>query len=185
MSKIGKKLIIIPDNVEVKTDGIFLEFKNDNKLINFKILPYIKAQIKDKTLLFIPENSSRVARINWGTMGSLAYNAISGLTKGFNKVLEIEGIGYRAIMEGGALVLSLGLSHPIKFIPPKGIEISVEKNAINISGFDKAVVGQVSAQIRALKKPEPYKGKGIKYQGEIIRRKAGKKVAGTGAGATK
>jgi len=185
LSKIGKKPIIIPDNVEVKTDGAFLEFKNDNKLINFKILPYIKAEIKDKTLLFISENSSKTARANWGTMGSLAYNAISGLTKGFSKVLEIEGIGYRAAMEGSTLVLSLGLSHPIKFVPPKGIEISVGKNTINILGFDKTAVGQVSAKIRAFKKPEPYKGKGIKYQGETIHRKAGKKVAGTGTGATK
>jgi len=184
MSKIGKKPIIIPDNVEVKTNGNFLEFKNDKKSITLKILPYLKAEIKDKILLFIPENSSRVSRINWGTMRSLAYNAISGLTNGFSKVLEVEGIGYRVSMEGNTLVLNLGLSHPIKFIPPKGIEISVGKNTINILGFDKAVVGQVAAKIRAFKKPEPYKGKGIKYQGEKIRRKAGKKVAGTGTGAT-
>ncbi len=180
MSKIGKKPIAIPDNVEVKANGDFLEFKNDNKSITLKILPYLKAEIKDKILLFAPENDSRTARTNWGTMGSLAFNAVSGLTKGFSKILEIEGIGYRASMEGKTLVLNLGLSHPVKFAPPEGIEISVSKNTINISGFDKTAVGQAAAKIRAFKKPEPYKGKGIKYQGEIIRRKAGKKVAGTG-----
>lgn len=179
MSKIGKKPIVIPDNVEIKISGSFLDFKSHNGAINLKILPYIKTELKDKMIFFSPENNSKQARANWGTIRSLAANAITGLTEGFNKVLEIEGIGYRANMEENTLVLNLGLSHPIKFVSPKDIKISVEKNTVKISGIDKALVGQVAAQIRALKKPEPYKGKGIKYQGEVIRRKAGKKVAGT------
>ncbi len=181
MSKIGKKPIIIPENVEVKINGGFLEFKGNNGNLSVKIPVYIKAEIKEKTLSFSPENNSKQARANWGTIRSLAYNAIVGLTEGFNKNLEIEGVGYRANMEGETLVLNLGLSHPIKFTPPQGIKISVEKNVIKISGVDNALVGQVAAKIRAFKKPEPYKGKGIRYQGEVVRRKAGKKVAGTTA----
>jgi len=179
MSKIGKKPIVIPDNVSVKINDGFLEFKADGNTVNLKILPYIKTEIKDKLISFAPENNSKQARANWGTIRSLAYNAIIGLTQGFNKILEIEGIGYRANMEGNTLVLNLGLSHPLKFIPPEGVKISVEKNVIKISGIDKALVSQAAAKIKSFKKPEPYKGKGIKYQGEIIRRKAGKKVAGT------
>lgn len=179
MSKVGKKPIIIPDNVEVKISDSFLEFKGKSGTINLKILSHIKTEIKDKMIFFTPENNSKQARANWGTTRALASNAIVGLTEGFSKILKIEGIGYRANTEGETLVLDLGLSHQIKFTPPKGIKISVEKNSIKISGIDKALVGQVAAQIRAFKKPEPYKGKGIKYEGEVIRRKAGKKVAGT------
>lgn len=179
MSKIGKRPVTIPDNIEVKIGDGFLKFEGNNGAINLKILPYVKTGIKDKSILFTPENNSKQARANWGTIRSLAYNAIIGLTDGFSKVLEIEGIGYRANMEGDTLVLNLGLSHPIKLTPLKGIKISAEKNIIKISGIDKALVGQIAAKIRAFKKPEPYKGKGIRYQGEIIRRKAGKKVAGT------
>jgi len=178
MSKIGKKPIVIPENVEVKINEGFLLFKGKNGELSIKILPFVKAEIKNNTLSFNIQNNSKQAKANWGTIRSLAANAIIGLTEGFNKTLEIEGVGYRANMEGNNLILNLGLSHPIKFTPPKEIKISVEKNTIKISGTDKSLVGQVAAQIRAFKKPEPYKGKGIRYQGEIIRRKAGKKVAG-------
>ncbi len=179
MSKIGKKSINVPDNVQVKIGGGSLEFNGSNGSLSIKIPSYIKTEIRDKTVSFYPENSSKETRAKWGTIRALASNAIIGVTKGFEKVLEVEGIGYRANMEGNILILSIGFSHPIKFNPPEGIKISVEKNSIKISGFDKALVGQVAAQIRAFKKPEPYKGKGIRYQGEIIRRKAGKKMAAT------
>ncbi len=179
MSKIGKKPIIIPENVEVKINDGFLDFKGNSGTLNIKIPAYIKAEIKEGGLLFSPENDSKQARANWGTIRSLAYNAIVGLTEGFSKNLEVEGIGYRANVEGENLILNLGFSHPIKFTPPQGIKISVEKNVIKISGIDNALVGQVAAKIRAFKKPEPYKGKGIRYQGEVVRRKAGKKVVGT------
>lgn len=179
MSKIGKKPIMIPDSVEVKLDAGILEFKKDKETVNLKVLPYIKAEIKDKSLVFFPENNSKQARANWGTIRSLANNAVAGLTAGFSKILEIEGVGYRAAMEGETLVLNIGLSHPIKFVSPKGTAIVVNKNTITISGIDKALVGQTAAKIRAFKKVEPYKGKGIKYKGEVVRRKAGKKVTGT------
>jgi len=185
MSKIGKKSIIIPDNVETKVIDGFLELKSDSGNINLKIPQDIKIEIKDKNIVFAPENNLRATRANWGTIRSLTNNAIIGLTQGFHKILEIEGIGYRANMEGETLVLNLGFSHPIKFTAPKGVKISVEKSAIKISGFDKILVGEVAAKIRAFKKPEPYQGKGIRYQKEVIRRKQGKKVAGTGTGAAK
>jgi large subunit ribosomal protein L6 len=180
MSKIGKKPIIIPDNVSVETNGGFLELKSGNNVLKIKILPFIKTEFKDKTVLFNPENDSKQAMANWGTIRALVNNAVIGITSGFQKKLEIEGVGYRVNMEGDNLVLSIGYSHPVKFIPPEGVKISVDKNVITVSGIDKALVGETAAKIRAVKKPEPYKGKGIKYQGELIRRKAGKKVAGAG-----
>ncbi len=112
-------------------------------------------------------------------MRSLAANAIGGLTKDFEKVLELEGIGYRAVLEGTTLILNIGFSHQIKFSPPTGIKISVEKNTIKVSGISKSLVGETAAKIKHFRKAEPYKGKGIRYKGEIIRRKSGKKVAGT------
>ena len=179
LSKIGKKSISIPENVEVKINDGFLDFKGANGVLKIKIPPYIKTEIKEGSISFVPESNFKQARANWGAIRSLSYNAIAGLTEGFSKVLEIEGIGYRANMEGENLILNLGLSHPVKFVPPPGVKISVEKNVIKISGIDKGLVTQAAAKIKSFKKPEPYKGKGIKYQGEIIRRKAGKKVAGT------
>ncbi len=181
MSKIGKKLIVIPDNVDVKINDGLLEFKGKNGNLNLKIPPFIKIDIKDKTIIFTPENDLKQTISNWGTIRALSNNAIIGLTQGFEKILEIEGIGYSANMEGNTLVLNIGFSHPIKFISPEGVKIFVEKNTIKISGLNKALVGETAAEIRAFRKPEPYKGKGIRYQKEIIRRKAGKKMAGTTA----
>jgi large subunit ribosomal protein L6 len=179
MSKIGKKPITIPDSVEAKLDAGILEFKKGEKTVNLKVLPYIKAELSGKSLSFSPENTSKQARANWGTIRSLANNAVAGLSDGFSKILEIEGVGYRAVMEGETLVLNIGLSHPVKFAAPEGVKIEVNKNAITVSGIGKAAVGQAAAKIRAFKKVEPYKGKGIKYKGETVRRKAGKKVTAT------
>ena len=127
-----------------------------------------------------PEHSNN-KKINafWGTQQSILAGAMKGVQEGYEKKLELEGVGYRVAMEGRTLVLSLGLSHTIRVESPEGIDITVVKNSMTISGVDKALVGQVAANIRAFKKPEPYKGKGIKYAGEIIRRKSGKKMAGS------
>ena len=182
MSKIGKKPIMIPENAEVEISGGILKFKGVNGSLDLKIPPYIKAEIKNNILLFSPENNSQETMANWGTARALSNNAILGVTQGFNKVLEIEGVGYRVNMEGDILILNIGFSHPVRFVPPDSIKISVGKNIIKVSGADKTLVGEIAAKIRALKKPEPYKGKGIKYQGEVIRRKAGKKVAGVAGG---
>ncbi|MEK9154920.1 MAG: 50S ribosomal protein L6 [Patescibacteria group bacterium] len=179
MSKVGKKPIIIPEGVEAKVNNNILEFKGKNGAIFVKILPYIKFEIKDNSLSFEIEKDFKQSRSNWGTTRALAQNAIIGVKEGFSKNLELEGVGYKASMDGNNLTLNLGFSHPIKVIPPQGIAISVEKNSIKISGIDKSLVGKIAAEIRAIKKPEPYKGKGIKYRGEIIRRKEGKKAAST------
>ncbi len=176
MSKIGKKPVEIPQGVEVKTDGVFLEFSHSGKVAKLKILPFIKVKIEDNKIEFAPENNSKQARSNWGTIRALAENAASGLIKGYEKVLEIEGVGFRAVLEGDSLVLSLGYSHPVKVPAKEGIKFTVEKNTIKIAGIDKELVGRTAAEIRSLKKPEPYLGKGIRYQGEVIRRKAGKKA---------
>lgn len=190
MSKIGKKIIIVPEGIKVEIKDGELSFQNTKgEILNFKILPGVLPSIQDKTLSFTIEKRNRQSRTNWGTMRSLANNAVIGLSQGFGKILEIEGIGYRAEKEGeDCLVFKLGFSHPIRLRLPAGIKADIVKNNIKISGFDKALVGKVAAEIRDLKKPEPYKGKGIKYQGEIIRRKTGKKVetaAGSGAAASK
>lgn len=179
MSKIGKKPIIIPEGIEVKINDGSFELKGKNGEMSVNILPYVGIDIKDNQIIFGIKNNSKQARTNWGTMRSLVQNAVLGLCEGFTKILEINGVGFRAEIQGSDLVLNVGLSHPIKLSPPKGIKISAEKNIIKVFGVDKIAVGETAAKIRAFKKPEPYKGKGIKYQGEIIQRKEGKKVAGT------
>lgn len=183
MSKVGKKPIIIPQGLEVRNNDGVLEFKNKNGVLTLKILPQVKAVIENDKLSFAVKNNDDLqAQANWGTMRALAQNAISGLTDGFKKVLEMQGVGFRANLEGGNLVLNIGFSHPVRFILPEGVKVSVEKNNITISGIDKALVGQIAAQIRALKKPSPYLGTGIRYKDEVIKTKAGKKAMGaTGA----
>ena len=184
MSKVGKKPINIPDGVSVKINGGLLEIKGKEGSLSLPILPYTKIELSDKELSVKIENSDELqARANWGTMRALAQNAITGVNSGFLKELEIQGVGFRASMEGNTLVLYIGFSHTVKFPVPEGIKVSVEKNFIKISGFNKNLVGQVAAKIRDFKKPEPYQGKGIRYKGEAVRRKAGKKVASATAAA--
>jgi len=178
MSKIGKKPIIIPEGVDVKIEGDFLRVKGKNGELSVKINSGVNIDLKDKEIILTVVDKLKQSRANWGTMRALINNAIIGVNEGFSKILEIEGVGYRGTMEGEKLVLNLGFSHPVKVTPSKGIKIAVEKNTIKISGIDKFLVGQTAAEIRALKKPEPYKGKGIRYQGEVIKRKEGKKAAG-------
>lgn len=180
MSKIGKQPINIPDEIEVNIEDGVLLFKKGNQSAQLKILPHLEVEIKEKTLIFSPKAGFKQAISNWGTMRSLAANVVEGLTKDFEKILEIEGIGYRAALEGTTLVLSIGFSHQVRFEPPADIKIIIEKNTIKISGINKALVGETAARIRGFKKVEPYKGKGIRYRGEVVRRKAGKKVAGAG-----
>lgn len=178
MSKIGKKPINIPEGVEVKIDGDFLRVKGKNGELSLKINSGVNIDLKDKEIILTAADALKQSHANWGTMRALINNAIVGVSEGFTKFLEIEGVGYRGVMEGENLVLNLGFSHPVKVMSKKGIKIVVEKNVIKISGIDKFLVGQTAAEIRALKKPEPYKGKGIRYRGEVVKRKEGKKAAG-------
>lgn len=181
MSKIGKQPIKIPEGVEVKINDREMEIKGKLGTLKLDVLEFINTSITDGTIVFTATGSHKQARANWGTMRALCANAIKGVKDGFMKILEIEGIGFRATMEGKTLVLTVGFTHPVKYVPPEGITIAVEKGLIKVTGSDKASVGEVAANIRKIKKPEPYKGTGIRYQGEVIRRKAGKKVAGAGA----
>ena len=188
MSKIGKQLIIIPENVEIKINQQEIKVKGPQGELSQSIPPQIKLILKDlpakgsakgKELQVIPQEKSKNSSALWGLLRALIFNMVKGVTEGFEKKLEIEGVGYRASLQGNKLILSLGFSHPIEVVAPAGIEFKVDKNVITISGIDKQMVGQIAAKIRAYRKPEPYKGKGIHYVGEVIRRKAGKKAATT------
>ena len=174
MSRIGKKPISIPNSLEVKIDGSSLKFKKSNNEKELDLKGHVDVKIEDGKIEFSPKGEDRQSRAYWGTYRALANNIVLGLTEGFSKQLEINGVGYRAAMKGKVLELNLGFSHPINFESPKGIEISVDKNVVTIKGDDKQQVGQVAAKIRGFRPPEPYKGKGIKYLEEHIIRKAGK-----------
>jgi len=182
MSRLGKKPILIPEGVEVKFENGLLTVKGPLGSVS-RIFKDDIAISKNKDMINLEPNKTKKVRRQkevsalWGTYSSHIRNMLEGVTKGFSRTLVIEGIGYRAAKEGTMLVLSLGFSHPVKAAIPEGLDLKLEKNTIIISGVDKEKVGAFAAQIRALKKPEPYKGKGIHYQGEIIRRKSGKKAA--------
>ena len=176
MSRLARKPIVANEGVTVsRADGALL-IKGPKGEIRVPVLPHIEVA-GDGSLVVSTKEESTQARANQGTMWSLIQNAFEGVTKGFAKILEIEGVGYRATLEADTLVLALGYVNPVRFPIPKGITIVVEKNVLVISGIDKELVGRIASQIRALKKPEPYKGKGIHYRGEVIRRKVGKKAA--------
>ncbi|WP_291947098.1 50S ribosomal protein L6 [Campylobacter sp.] len=174
MSRIGKQPVSIPSGVEVKLEGNLLKFKKGNLAKELDTKANVNIEIKEGQILFSPKGEDRQSRAYWGTYRALTQNIIIGLTDGFSKTLEINGVGYKAALKGKVLELALGFSHPINYAIPEGIEINVEKNNIIVKGSDKQVVGQVAAQIREFRPPEPYKGKGVKYSDERIIRKAGK-----------
>lgn len=184
MSKVGKKPIIVPQGVTVKVENNSFVAQGKEGTITLPVLPHTNLEIKDNTVTITSSNTEKQGVANWGTMRALAQNAINGVNQGFTKELEIQGIGFKANMEGDTLVLNVGFTHPIKLKPPAGVKISVEKSFVKVYGANKNLVGQTAANIRSIKKPEPYKGKGIRYKGEVVKIKAGKKVAGaTGAAA--
>ena len=181
MSRIGKKPIEIPDKVEVKIEGPGLIVKGPRGELSMRIHPSVKVVQQDKKIIVTVadiENSEQKAL--WGLMRTLIANLVDGVTEGFEKKLEINGVGFKAQSSGKKLVLQVGFSHPVEFPIPDGIEIKVEGNVITVAGIDKQLVGEVAASIRAIKKPEPYKGKGIKYIDEQVRRKAGKSAKAVG-----
>jgi len=178
MSRIGKKPIPIPEGVEVKIEGNTLRIKGPKGELQREIRPEIKAEIKDKMIIVSFEKETKKTKALWGLTRSLLFNMIEGVTSGFEKKLEIQGIGFRAIVEGDELILHVGYTHPVKLKISPDLKISVDKNIITVSGVNKEKVSQMAAVIKRVKPPEPYKGKGIKYFGEQIRRKVGKKVVG-------
>jgi large subunit ribosomal protein L6 len=174
MSRIGKQPVAIPNEIEVKLEGNILLFKKGNfqKELDTKGNVFIK--IEENKIIFSPRSEERQSKAFWGTYRALCNNIVTGLTKGFEKKLEINGVGYRAAVNGKILELQLGYSHPIKFDIPEGVQITVDKNTVAVSGSDKQQIGQIAAKIRGFRPPEPYKGKGVKYVNETIIRKAGK-----------
>ena len=181
MSKIGKQPIKLPAAVKVAVEADRVLIKGPGGEMNIPVLAGLKPHLTQESLRFELIADDQQARSNFGTMRSLVANAVLGLTQGFEKVLVVEGVGYRIAKDGSALVLNLGFSHPVRYKTPPGINFELEGNTIlKVKGFDKTLVGQVAAEIRALKKPEPYKGKGFRYLNEVIRRKAGKKAVTSG-----
>lgn len=181
MSRIGKIPINIPEGVNVLQTDNKLTVTGPKGELTLKLLSGFKLEQKEQRLELTVLTQTPNIQKQYGLMRTLIANAVTGVHQGFEKKLEIHGVGYRANMKGNTIVLSIGYSHPIEFTAPEGITITVEQNNIIVTGFDKQKVGEVSAQIRSFKKPEPYKGKGIKYQNEVIRRKAGKAAVKAGA----
>jgi large subunit ribosomal protein L6 len=176
MSRVGKKPIIIPESVEAEIKDQKIIIRGPKGELQREIRPEIKIEKKKNKILLSPQAETKQTKAFWGLSRSLIYNMVKGVTEGFEKHLEIEGLGYRASKEENNLVLQVGFTHPVKVKAPEGISFSVEKKTIIVSGIDKEKVSQIAAKIRKLKPPEPYKGKGIRYKGEKVRRKPGKKV---------
>jgi len=178
MSRIGSKPVKIPEGVAVEVKESEVEVKGKDATLTVPVLEGVKIEKGEGEIVFSPEGKTKQVVSNWGTMRSLVNNAVQGVSESFSKELIVEGVGYRANVEGSDLVMGLGYSHSIKFPIPEGTEISVDKNVITVKGADKAKVGETAAKIRDFRKPEPYKGKGIRYSDEVIKRKAGKKAVG-------
>lgn len=180
MSRIGKKPINIPNNVNVAINGTLVSVKGPKGELKQAIHPLVSVNSNGQEInLTIKDEFDKKQNALWGLSRTLVANMVSGVTEGFSKQLEINGIGFKAQTQGSTLVLNVGFSHQVEYQFPAGIQVGVEKNVITVSGIDKQLVGQVAAEIRAIKKPEPYLGKGIKYIDEVIRRKAGKVVKST------
>ena len=175
MSRVGKQPVILPSGVEVALDEGKIEVKGPKGALSRELHPLVKISQEEGKLIVAPADDSLKARGLWGLFRSLINNMVMGVSQGFSRVLEINGVGYRAEASGSTLKLTLGFSHPVEFALPEGIGATVDKNTIiTLSGIDKELLGQTAATIRAFRPPEPYKGKGIKYAEETIRRKVGK-----------
>ena len=176
MSRIGKHPVAVPAGVQVSVDGRDVTAKGKLGQLSVTVVEDVTLSFEDNRITVTPANDTRRARTLWATMRTLVNNVVVGVSEGFTKSLEITGVGYRAAVEGNELVLQLGYSHPIRYPIPEGITVKCERpTAIAISGADKQQVGQVAAEVRSFRPPEPFKGKGIRYANEHILRKEGKK----------
>ena len=181
MSRVGRKVIVVPAGVKVSVSESALEVQGPKGKLTTPVPPGIKFALSGQELSCQRANDERQQRALHGLARALAQNAIKGVTEGFSRDLDIVGVGYRAAVEGSKVVLALGYSHPVEYQVPEGIKVAVEKQThIQVSGIDRQAVGQVAAEIRKLRKPDPYKQKGIRYVGEVLKKKAGKAGA-TGA----
>ncbi|WP_312527390.1 50S ribosomal protein L6 [Paracoccus sp. (in: a-proteobacteria)] len=176
MSRIGKKPVALPNGVTAEIKGQMIEVKGPKGTRNFTAGDDVTLSIEEGAVKVTPRGLSKRARQQWGMVRSMVENLVTGVSEGFKKELEIQGVGYRATMQGNTLKLALGYSHDVNFEAPAGVTITAPKQTeIVITGIDQQVVGQVAANIREWRKPEPYKGKGIRYKGEVVFRKEGKK----------
>lgn len=182
MSRIGKLPIPLPNGVTATVAKSVCTVKGPKGELQLPIHHHVSLDIGDGVITVkVADPDDRRDRALWGLFRMLVSNLIEGVTKGFSKQLEIRGVGYRASVEGKELVLYIGFSHPVRFSIPEGIAMTVEKNIVIVTGIDKQLVGEVAAEIRRYRPPEPYKGKGIRYVGEYVRQKAGKVVKAAGA----
>ena len=179
MSRIGKQPILIPNGVTVTVDGSVVNVKGPKGTLAIPVHEDIAVAVEGSELVCSISHKTKKAPALWGTMRAILANAVNGVHEGFTKKLELQGVGYRAALQGKNIQLLVGYSHPVVVEAPEGITFSVEKEIITITGFDAYVVGQVAANIRKIRPPEPYKGKGIRYVGEHVRRKVGKVVGTT------
>ncbi|MBU0682929.1 MAG: 50S ribosomal protein L6 [Candidatus Omnitrophota bacterium] len=178
MSRVGSRSIIIPDGVKVEVNGSTVKFEAKSKTREFVVSEGFKVEVNDKELKIKRPSDSRKDKALHGTMRSLLQNVIIGLKEGFSKKLQIQGVGYKAQMKGKMLVLDIGFSHSVKYTPPEEVTIETPTaTEIIVKGVDKQKVGEIAAEIRDNYPPEPYKGKGIRYEGEFVRQKQGKSVA--------
>jgi len=176
MSRIGKNEITIPEKTSVSVADGVLTVKGPLGELSKQIHSSVTVSVEGNAVTVKPINTSKLARSLWGTFASHVINMIAGVNATYEKQLELQGVGYKVELQGKTLKLSVGFSHPVLVEIPDGIEVAVEKNLMKVSGIDKEAVGQFAANIRAIKKPEPYKGKGIRYVGEYVRQKQGKKA---------
>ncbi|TMM49453.1 50S ribosomal protein L6 [Sulfitobacter sabulilitoris] len=176
MSRIGKRAVVLPSGVTASISGQTIEIKGPKGTRAFKATDDVTLTVENDAVSVTPRGTSKRARQQWGMSRTMVANLVTGVTDGFKKELEIQGVGYRAAMTGNTLKLNLGLSHDVDYTPPAGVTVTAPKQTeIVVEGIDEQLVGQVAANIRAWRKPEPYKGKGIRYKGEFIFRKEGKK----------
>ena len=175
MSRIGKKIITLPASTELLLSGNSMSVKGPLGTLTRELHPVIEIKVDGNSVTLTPKKLTLESRALWGTYASHLTNMVSGVNKPFEKKLILEGIGYKSEVKGDKIVFALGFSHPVEVLIPTTLKVTAEKNNITISGSNKEEVGQFTAQIRALKKPEPYKGKGMRYSDEVIKRKQGKK----------
>lgn len=181
MSRVGKKPVVIPNGVEVKLEGSTFRVKGPKGTLSMEVHPKVTVTITgNEVTADVAKKEDKKEKALWGLTRALMQNLVDGVVTGFTKKLEVNGVGFKVALAAGKLNMSLGFSHPVIVDVPAGLEVVVDKNVITITGADKQLVGQFAANVRKLKEPEPYKGKGIKYDDEVIIRKAGKVVKAVG-----
>ncbi len=181
MSRVGKKPVVIPSGVEAAISGETFTVKGPKGTLQLPVHPKVTVSVNGNEILVdVAKKEDKKEKALWGLFRSLVQNMVDGVAKGFEKKLEVNGVGFKVATSGSKLTMSLGFSHPVEVEVPSDLQVAVEKNIITITGADKQKVGQFAANVRSLKKPEPYKGKGIKYSDEVILRKAGKVVKAVG-----